>query len=365
MLERFKVLKKDEVRVPIESLHEVIESVFKKLGLSDEDAKEGADVLSMTDLRGVETHGVSNMLRSYIDQYSSGQVKPDAQWKIERETPGTAVINADLGLGLVLGRRFMDIAIKKAEDVGIGIVTVNNSGHLGAVGHFSMYAAQHDMVGMCATAAGRGVLPTFGSEGRFGTNPISIAAPANREAPVLFDVATSQIAGNKFSLARRVGSDLLGNWIADEDGSPISEETPVPEGGYGGLLPFGGTRENGSHKGYGFMMMVEILGAFLSGSVPGMFDSEYFESGYKHYFAAYKIEAFTDVPTFKNNMDDMLRTLRETPPAPGHERVLYPGLSEYEEEQDRRANGVPLHTEVMGWFESLETEMGIPKLQRM
>ena len=366
MLERFKVPKQDEVRVPIESLQEVIQAIFEKMGNSESDAIEAAEVLSMTDLRGVETHGVSNMLRAYVTQYTSGQVNPQPNWRVERETRGTAVINADKGLGVVLGKRAMNIAIEKARDVGFGVVTMNNGAHLGAVGHFSMLAAQQDMVGMCATSAGRGVLPTFGAEGRFGTNPISIAAPANEEAPLLFDAATSQIAGNKFSLARRVGSDLLPGWISDEEGNPIMEQTPVPGGegvNYGSLLPMGGTRENGSHKGYGFLMIVDILCAFLSGSLPCIFDEEYFESGYKHYFAAYNIAAFTDVDAFKDNMDQMLRTLRETPPEPGSERVLYPGLSEYEEEQDRRANGTILHTEVIGWFEEICDELGIARLR--
>ena len=113
------------------------------------------------------------------------------------------------------------------------------------------------------------------------------------------------------------------------------------------------------------MLMVEVLGAFLSGSVPGMFDTEYFESGYKHYFAAYNIEAFTDVDEFKAKMDRMLQMLRETKPAVGQERVLYPGLAESEDETDRRANGVPLHKEVMEWFDSMVGELGVPALKTM
>lgn len=366
MLEQFKPKAEDSERVSIESLSKVITAIFEKMGVSREDAIEATDVLSMTDLRGVETHGVSNMLRIYIDQYTSGQINPRPQWRIERETPGTAVINADRGLGIILGRRAMDIAIEKAKTVGVGIVTMNNGGHLGAVGHFSMHAAKNDMVGMCATSAGTGVLPTFAAEPRFGTNPISIAAPGKNEPPLLFDAATSQIAGNKFTLARRVGSDLLPGWIADGDGSPILEDTPVPEEGwYGSLLPLGGTRENGSHKGYGFMLMVEVLGAFLSGSVPGMFDTKPFESGYKHYFAAYNIEAFTDVDQFKSNMDRMLKMLKETKPARGQTRVLYPGLAEYEDEIDRRANGVPLHKEVMEWFDNMVGELNVPRLETL
>lgn len=364
MLERFKPKPEDSERVSLDSLYEVVTAIFEKMGVPNSDAREAADVLTMTDLRGVETHGVSNMLRAYVEQYTDGVVNPNPNWKIERETPGTAVINADRGLGIILGRRAMEIAIQKAKTVGVGIVTMNNGTHVGAVGHFSMLAAKQDMVGMCATSAGTGVLPTFAAEPRFGTNPISIAAPARNEAPLLFDAATSQIAGNKFSLAKRVGSDLLPGWIADDTGTPILEETPVPEGSwYGSLLPLGGTRELGSHKGYGFMLMVEVLGAFLSGSVPGMFDAVKMESGYKHYFAAYDIKAFTDVDEFKDKMDKMLKMLRETKPASGHERVLYPGLAESEDEKDRRENGIPLHKEVLQWFDSMVGELGVPALE--
>ena len=366
MLERFKPKPEDATRVSYESLREVVGAIFEKMGVPKEDAAEAADVLTMTDLRGVETHGVSNMLPGYVDQYTKGEINPNPSWQIERETSGTAVINADRGLGIILGRRAMDLAVKKAKDVGVGIVTMNNSGHLGAVGHFSMIAAEQDMVGMCATAAGTGVLPTFAAEPRFGTNPISIAALGKNEPPLLFDAATSQIAGNKFVLAKRVGSNLLPGWIADSDGTPILEETPVPEENwYGSLLPLGGTRENGSHKGYGFMIMVDVLGALLSDSVPGMFDSEKFESGYKHYFAAYDIAAFTEVERFKNTMDTMLKMLRETNPAPNHDRVLYLGLAEYEEERDRRANGIPLHKDVIEWFSNKVEEFGIPQLKTM
>jgi len=366
MLERFKPKTDDAKRVSYENLRIVAAAIFEKMGVSSNDAEEAADVLTMTDLRGVETHGVSNMLPAYIEQYRKGEINPNPSWKLERETAGTAVINADRGLGIILGRHAMNMAINKAKDVGVGIVTMNNAGHLGAVGHFSMIAAEQDMVGMCATAAGTGVLPTFGAEARFGTNPISIAALGKNEPPLLFDAATSQIAGNKFILARRVGSNLLPGWIADSEGTPILEETPVPENNwYGSILPLGGTRENGSHKGYGLMIMVEVLGALLSDSVPGMFDTEDFESGYKHYFAAYNIAAFTEVDRFKNSMDKMLKTLRETNPAPNHDRVLYPGLAEYEEEQDRRANGIPLHKEVVDWFGNMVKELGVPQLKTM
>ncbi len=365
MLERFKVPKQDEVRIPEDSLRQTVAEIFEKMGVSREDAAEGADVLTMTDLRGVETHGVSNMMRAYVQQYNEGRLNPRPNMRTVREFPGTATIDADRGLGIIVGRRGMSIAIEKARKVGVGVVTMSNSGHLGAVGHFAMLAAKEDMVGMCITAGGTNVLPTFGAEGRLGANPISIAAPARNEPPLLFDAATSAVAMNKLQLAKRVGSDLLPGWIADSEGNPILEEVPSPERGQFFGLPIGGTREQGSHKGYGFNLMVETLGALLSGSIPSMLDSEPFGSGFKNYFAAYDISAFTDLDTFKDHMDQMLGTLRNTRPAKGHERVLYPGLSEYEEEQERRANGIPLHKEVVQWFDDIAGELTVTPLRRV
>jgi LDH2 family malate/lactate/ureidoglycolate dehydrogenase len=360
MLERFKVPKEDQVRVPEESLRETVTAIFEKMGVSAEDAAVGADVLVSTDLRGVETHGVSNMMRTYVKQYNEGSLNPRPNWRVVRESPSTATTDADRGLAVILGPRAMGMAIDKARTVGMGVVTMFNAGHSGAIGHHAMLAAREGMVGMCATAGGVLVTPTFGAEPRLGTNPIAIAAPANREPFLLFDAATSAVAGNKMGLARRVAADMLPGWITEADGTPIMDETPVRERGEYYHLPLGGTRELGSHKGYGFGLMAEILATTLSGSLPSMLDNRTGAS--HHYFAAYNIEAFTDVDVFKDNMDKMLGSLRDTKPAPGHDRVIYPGLSEHEEELDRRANGIPLHKEVIQWFDDIAGELSLTRL---
>ena len=137
---------------------------------------------------------------------------------------------------------------------------------------------------------------------------------------------------------------------------------PRPKGEYY-QLPLGGTREQGSHKGYGFALMAEVLGTLLSGDSPSMLGEP--KLAQDHYFAAYNIEAFTDLQEFKERMDRMLHTLKTTKPAPGHDRVIYPGLSEHEEEQDRRANGIPLHKEVIEWFAGITSEMSITPLATM
>ena len=363
MLERFKVPKEDVVRVPERSLRTTVEAVFEKMGVPHDEAAEGTDVLVMADLRGVETHGVSNMLRYYVDQYNEGALNPRPAWRVLRESPGTATIDGNRGLGLMLAPRAMRLAIGKAREVGVGVVTMRNAGHMGAVGHHAMIAAKNNMVGVCSTSGGNLMVPTFAAEPRFGTNPISIAAPAKKEAPLLFDAATTAIAGNKIWLAERVGADLLPGWISEPDGTPIMESTPPrPKGEYY-QRPLGGTREQGSHKGYGFALMAEVLGTLLSGESPSMLGEP--KLAQDHYFAAYNIEAFTDLEEFKERMDRMLHTLKTTKPAPGHDRVLYPGLSEHEEEQDRRANGIPLHKEVIEWFAGITSEMSITPLATM
>jgi L-2-hydroxycarboxylate dehydrogenase (NAD+) len=359
ILDRFKVPEKDQVLISEDALRRTVTQIFEKLGLTPADAAEGADVLTMTDLRGVETHGVSNMLRAYVRDFKAGKLDPKPGWKIVRQSPGTAVIDAERRLGIIVGPKAMRLAIEKAKTVGVGVVTVFNSGHFGAIGHYAMQAAQENMVGVCFTGAGLTVVPTFASKPMLGTNPIALAAPARHEAPMLFDAATSAIAGNKIRLAIRLGSPLLPSWVTDKDGTPIMEEKPVFDRDDFFQAPLGGTREQGSHKGYGFAMMAEVLSTVLSGALPTMLVPG---SGSKNHFAAYDIEAFTDVEQFKDTMDEMLKTLRTAAPAPGHDRVLYPGLSEAEEVQKRRATGIPLHKEVLEWFAACTKELGIAPL---
>ena len=361
ILERFKVPEKDQVLISEAALRRTVTQIFEKLGVSPADAAEAADVLTMTDLRGVETHGVSNMLRAYVRDYKAGKLDPRPGWRVVRESPATAVIDAERRLGVIVGPKAMRLAIEKARNVGVGVVTVYNSGHFGAIGHYAMQAAAQDMIGVCFTGAGLSVVPTFASKPLLGTNPIALAAPARQEAPMLFDAATSAIAGNKIRLAMRVASPLLPGWVTEKDGTPIMEEKPVFDRDQYYQAPLGGSREQGSHKGYGLALMAEVLSTVLSGALPTMLAPG---SGSKNHFAAYDIRAFTDLEQFKDTMDQMLKTLRTATPAPGQERVLYPGLSEAEEIEHRRARGIPLHKEVVQWFEQCTGELGIAPLQR-
>ena len=355
MVESFRVREEDAVRVDGGALRTATTGLFEKVGVPPADAALAADVLVAADLRGVDSHGVSNMLKSYLDRYQDGSLNPRPDWRAVRERAATANIDGDRGLGTIIAPKAMEIAITKARETGVGAVTVFNAGHLGMAAYHAMLALPHDMVGMCMTAAGPSVVPTFGGEPRLGTNPIAVAAPAGREPAFVFDMATSVAPINKIRNAHRMGVPLPPGHIADVQGTPIMEPVDVPDEYL--VLPLGSTRELGSHKGYGLASVVEILCSVMAGAGFGM---RLPRGHFRHFVAAYDIDAFSDVAEFKRNMDDFLSELKATPPAPGHDRVLVAGQPEWEMLEERTARGIPLHHEVVAWFRDTCAELGVP-----
>jgi len=356
MLERFKVPEEDKIYVQSEKVFELTKNILKNIGVSDEGANNSASVLIGNDLRGVESHGVSNGLRQYLKRYKDGIYNSNPNIKTLRETPTTAKLDGDNAIGTEIGPIAMNLAIEKAQKYGMGSVSVVNTGHLAGCGHYVLQAAKHDMIGHCYTGSPAGqTLPTWGSEPILGTNPVAWGAPANEMPSFLFDVATSQVAGNKIELTRRTGSKLLPSWIADKSGDPIMEEVETPNKGDYHLLPFGGTRENGSHKGFGLGMVAEIMSNILSGAGPGLFNDHQGSD----YFVAYSIDAFTDVGKFKLDMDLLLQKIIDSKPAKGFERVVYAGFLENEEFVKRTDKGIPYHKEVIEWFENYCEEVGL------
>ena len=359
MLKHFQVPDDIAVRVDVDKLRSATEQVLMKCGVPESEAKLGADVLLFADESGIDTHGVSNMLRAYVAGYNTKASNPTPTMKIVKETPSTATIDGDGGLGCMIAPKAMEIAIAKAKAVGTGVVAIRNSGHLGAAGYHAMMAADQDMIGWCMTAGGKSMVPTFGAEPQLGTNPIAFAAPGKNEPTFMFDAAMTSIAGNKIGLANRMGKGMSPGWVANEDGSPDMEGGDPAAFAANSMrmqLPLGSTRELGSHKGYGLGVMVDILCGQLS-FAPGF--GSLAQKRRAHFVAAYSVDAFGDVDEFKENMDSMVSGLAATNPMPGEERVLYAGLPEHETRIERRANGVPLHPEVVDWFRDICGEFEI------
>ena len=354
MLDRFKVPADIAVRVAPDTMCEAVEAIFVRLGMAESDAAKCADVLIYADVRGIESHGVSNMMRPYVAGLKGGHINPRPVMKRVRDLPAAVSVDGDKGLGLGQGKELMELACERAKTNGVAVVTAFNSGHYGPSAYFAHLALEHDMIGVSMTAGGLQVAPTHGAEPLLGLNPIGVAAPSANEPPFIFDASMSAVAGNKIHLLKRMGGEVLPGWIAEADGTPVMAEAAVPERFL--MLPLGGTREIGSHKGFGLAMLVEVLCGALTGTGAG----PHRRQGVAHYFMAYNVAAFTEVDTFKADMDAYLRSLLDCKPAPGESRVVYPGILEHEAEQDRSANGIPYHPEVIEWFKGVMGELDIP-----
>ena len=354
-LEELKVKGEDAVLVGHQALKVLVARIFERLGVAPEDARIAADVLVLADLRGVESHGVQNYMKMiYVPGLTEGTINPRPNVRVVRETPATALVDGDRGLGHVVAYRAMELAIRKAGEVGVGFVTVTNSTHFGMAGYYAMMALQHDMVGIAMTNAPPRVLPTFGREVMLGTNPIAVAAPCGRERPFVFDAATSTVAAGKVYVAQRLGVPIPLGWATDEAGNPTGDAAEAAR--HLKLLPLGGTREQGSHKGYALALVVDILCGVLSGAG---FSAALQRPVAGHFFGALDVAAFRPVEEFKAMMDAMVRALHDTPPAPGHAGVLVPGDPEEETMAHRLREGIPLHRPVVEYLRSLARELGV------
>jgi LDH2 family malate/lactate/ureidoglycolate dehydrogenase len=320
-------------------LRRFVAAAFGKLGVPPPDAAIAANVLVMADLRGVDTHGVIrfNPGSWYVKWLRDGEMTPAPKIQIVSDAGSSALLDGDRGIGMVMGHRAMELAIEKAKVSGVGTVGVCNSRHFGMSAYYAMQALPHDMIGIAMTNAGRQVVPTFGSEARFGTNPICFAAPAQKELPFVIDMATTTAAAGKLEVAARRGASIPLGWALDEKAKPTSDPRIAQKARR--LLPLGGTREGGSHKGYGLAILVEILCGVLTGTVTALNQNQ---DPRGHFFAAIKIDTFRPVNEFKNDMDRLINELKSTPPIEGQERVYVAGEIEFETAKRRAEDGIPL-----------------------
>jgi L-2-hydroxycarboxylate dehydrogenase (NAD+) len=334
-----------------------VAAAFEKLGVPPQDAAIAANVLVMADLRGVDTHGVIrfNPGSWYVKWLRDGEMTPAPKIQIVSEAASSALLDGDRGIGMVIGHRAMELAIEKAKVSGVGMVGVCNSRHFGMSAYYAMRALPHDMIGIAMTNAGRQVVPTFGREPRFGTNPICFAAPAQSELPFVIDMATTTAAAGKLELAARRGASIPLGWALDEKAEPTSDPTIAQKARR--LLPLGGTREGGSHKGYGLAILVEILCGVLTGTVTALNQNQDLRG---HFFAAMKIDAFRPVSEFKNDMDRLIKELKSTRPIKDQERVYVAGEIEFDTAKRRAKEGIPLLGSVIRGLRDVGEQLDVP-----
>lgn len=345
---------------PYERLYSFTSEVFKKIGCSDEHAATATRVLLSADLRGIDSHGIARLI-GYVRLWEAGRINTRPEMKIVHETPSTAVIDGDAGLGLVVAPFAMQIAIEKARNAGTCWISVNNSNHFGIAGVHAMMALEEDMIGIAMTNASALVAPTFSTERMLGTNPIAVAIPAGTEPPFVADMATTTAANGKLELLQRKNEDTPSGWVQDKEGKPSVNAHELKQAG--ALLPLGSDREHGSHKGYALGSIVDIFSAVLGGASYGPWAPPFPAyvpmpenmpgKGLGHFFGVMRIDAFRPAADFKAHMDNWIRRFRAAKPAAGHEKVLIPGDPEREMQQIREKDGIPLVDSVIAELREL------------
>lgn len=325
------------------------QQVFLAMGCSEADAAVAAKALLAADARGIDSHGVAR-LSGYVRLWEAKRINATPNIRIIHETPSTAVVDGDSGLGLVVAPFAMQVAIEKAKAVGSGWVSVQNSNHFGIAGYHAMMALQHEMIGMAMTNASALVAPTFSNERMLGTNPIAVAVPAGNEPPFVADMATTTAANGKLEILQRKNLEAPIGWIQDAEGHSTTDAHALKN--KGALLPLGSDKEHGSHKGYALGSVVDIFSAVLSGANYGPWVPPFPAyvpmpqnqpgKGLGHFLGAMRIDAFRKAEDFKKDMDQWIRRFRDAKPIEGYEKVLIPGDPEREFEAIRMKEGIPL-----------------------
>ena len=355
-----------ESTFPYPQLWKFAFDTFIKINCPDKEARLASDVLLSADLRGIDSHGLAR-LSGYVRLWEAKRVNSNPQIKVVHETPSTAVVDGDRGLGLVVAPRAMEIAIEKAKQVGTGWVAVKNSNHFGIAGYHSMIALKHDMIGISMTNASPLVAPTFSVERLLGTNPICVAIPAGQQPPFVADFATTTAANGKLEILQRKNKDAPLGWIQNKQGLPSTNPNELKEGG--ALIPLGSDYEHGSHKGFCLGAWVDIFSAVLSGANYGPWVPPFVSflaptadpvgEGIGHFFGAMRVDAFRPADEFKNHMDNWIARFREAKVIEGYERLVIPGDPERASEYARKKNGIPLNEKVVEDLKSLSAKLSI------
>jgi LDH2 family malate/lactate/ureidoglycolate dehydrogenase len=352
------------MRAPRAELERQIAAILVAWGMSHEHAAITAARLGDADIRGIDSHGIA-LLPLYAEIRAEGKINFRPEIRVVRESPVTALVDADHGLGHVPATVAMERAIAKARTSGLAAVAVRNSNHYGAAGVYGLLAAQAGLIGLSMTSVWvPAIVPTFGAEPMFGTNPIGFVAPAADNPPFYLDMATSTVAVGKLKLAQLHGKPLHPAWAMDRDGrAALDPDAALADVR---LTPLGGARETSGHKGYGLAAMVEILCTMLSGSLyaptrerrkPG---TEHWNIG--HFMLALDPKAFRDAGEFESDLDDMVDALRASRPAAAGQDVLVHGDPEQAAMRERAEHGIPVPDALVAAVRQIAADCGAPWL---
>lgn len=357
------------VYVDFSLMEKFMGDVLQGVGVPAEDAAICADVLITADKRGIDSHGIGRLKPIYYDRIKQGILNPVTHFELVRSGPTTAVVDGHDGMGHVIARRAMQMAIDKAKQYGLGMVAVRNSSHYGIAGYFALMAVEAGMIGITGTNARPSIAPTFGVENMLGTNPMTFGIPSDEPFPFVLDCATSVTQRGKIEVYDREGKDIPPGWVIDVHGNTRTDTHQILAdlvSGQAALTPLGGLgEETGGYKGYGYATVVEIMSAALQAgsflkALSG-FNAEGARQPYHlgHFFIAIDVEPFTDLASFKSTTGNILRQLRGSRRAPGQERIYTAGEKEYLAWEERKDKGVPVNEALRQDMLAMRDELGL------
>lgn len=350
------------IRLPEQQVRRYCHDIFCGYGFSREESETITDVLLTADLYGIESHGIQRLIR-YHDGIQDGSILPDAQYEITHETKLSAVIDAHKGMGQVVSKAAMELAIKKAKEHGFGAVVVNHSNHYGIAGYYASMAAAEDLVGMCFTNTEAIAIPTFGRNAMLGTNPISFSMPAD-PVPFLYDVATTVVPRGKLEVYNKKGEPMPLGWGVDANGLDSTDAGEVVGNiinkAGGGILPIGGSSEQtGSHKGYGLGMLVEIATSIFAGGVTSNHVGHAGNGETSEAFFALDYGMFGDKREMKKNLSVLLQELRDSAKAEGQDRIYTHGEKELESKAEKLRDGIPVNEKTIEEMKEIAASLNL------
>jgi LDH2 family malate/lactate/ureidoglycolate dehydrogenase len=355
-------------RIPASQIHEQLASVLRAWGMPDAHAGTTAEMMLETDLRGVDSHGIS-MLPTYDREFRAGRLNMRPNFKTVREGPSMALIDADASLGHPVSVQAMNLAVDKCRENAVAVVSVVNSHHFGAAGCYARIAADRGAIGMVASSTrGVSLVPTFAAEPVMGTNPLAFAAPARRNPPFQLDMATTTVAAGKVKVHKLNHRPLPAGWVVDDKGQAVTDPelafSHVFERPEGGITPLGGPREVGGHKGYGLAVMVHILGGALAGAsfspLRNRTQKPSDPHNIGHFFLAIDPRAFRAAGAFEDDLDQVIDVLHAAKRVDPTQPVLVAGDPEMATRTERLRDGVPIPDDLMVQLREVAKSAGVP-----
>jgi L-2-hydroxycarboxylate dehydrogenase (NAD+) len=354
--------------VPFDTLERYMRDVFVGLGVPEDDAAVCAEVLIVSDKRGIDSHGISRMKPIYYDRIKLGIQFPVAEYEVVKETETTLVVDGHHGMGHVIANRAMQTAVDKAKQYGLGMSVVRNSTHYGIAGYYSLMAIEAGMIGINGTNARPSIAPTFGVENLMGTNPLTLGLPTDEAFPFLLDCATSVSQRGKVEVYARNDKDIPAGWVVNNDGETYTDSKQILKdlvAGTAAFVPLGGVgEETGGFKGYGYAAFVEIMsaalqnGSFMKGLL-GFEDGKPVPYKLGHFFLAIDIEHFLPLDVFKKVSGDICRGLRDSKKAKNAERIYTAGEKEHLAWLERKDKGAPINENLAKEIDTMREELSL------